>query len=122
MNPIDDFPISLADRRDMTRLESLLLVLVFLFIHSYSSTTCAAQSSSPAPQIFFTDLDSAPNSGGESVSGFSGAYVTLYGDFFGASQGSSTVTWNGQNCLRVVGPWEPIPDGACLISGTRKSL
>src|SRR5579872_3137833 len=104
MNPIDDFPISLADRRDMTRLESLLLVLVFLFIHSYSSTTCAAQSSSPAPQIFFTDLDSAPNSGGESVSGFSGAYVTLYGDFFGASQVSSTVTLNGQNCLRVVGP------------------
>src|SRR5262249_51914882 len=30
-------------------------------------------------------------------------YVTLYGDFFGASQGTSTVTWNGLNCLRVVG-------------------
>jgi hypothetical protein len=55
------------------------------------------------PQIFFSDLDSAPNSGGESVSGFAGAYVTLYGNFFGASQGSSTVTWNGQNCLRVLG-------------------
>ncbi len=63
-----------------------------------------SQAQMPPPQIFFTDLDSAPNSGGESVSGFSGAYVTIYGDFFGASQGSSTVTWNGLNCLRVVGP------------------
>jgi hypothetical protein len=54
------------------------------------------------PVIFFTDLDSGPNSGGESVGNFSGAYVTLYGNFFGAPQGSSTVTWNGQNCLRVV--------------------
>ena len=36
------------------------------------------------------------------MSGFAGAYVTLYGNFLGASQGSSTVTWNGQNCLRVV--------------------
>ena len=57
-----------------------------------------------SPQIFFTDLDSGPNSGGESVSGFAGAYVTIYGDFFGTSQGTSTVTWNGLNCLRVVGP------------------
>jgi len=54
------------------------------------------------PAIFFTDIDSGPNSGGESVSGFAGAYVTLYGNFFGVPQGSSTVTWNGQNCLRVV--------------------
>ncbi len=58
----------------------------------------------PQPQIFFTDLDSAPNSGGEKIGAFSGAYVTLYGNFFGASQGNSTVTWNGLNCLRVVGP------------------
>src|SRR5579872_864009 len=57
-----------------------------------------------APVLFFSDLDSGPNSGGESVSGFAGAYVTLYGNFFGSSQGASTVTWNGQNCLRVLGP------------------
>jgi len=65
--------------------------------------TPRVQAQTPAPQIFFTDLDSGPNSGGESVSGFAGAYVTLYGDFFGASQGTSTVTWNGMSCLRVVG-------------------
>jgi len=57
---------------------------------------------SPPPTIFFTDLDSGPNSGGESVSGFAGAYVTIYGNFFGTSQGSSTITWNGLNCLRVL--------------------
>jgi hypothetical protein len=63
-----------------------------------------AGAQSPAPRIFFTDLDSGPNSGGEGVGGFAGAYVTLYGNFFGTTQGTSTVTWNGQNCLRVVPP------------------
>jgi hypothetical protein len=54
------------------------------------------------PTLFFTDLTIAPNSGGEAVSGASGAYVTIYGNNFGATQGTSTVTWNGLNCLRVV--------------------
>lgn len=56
-----------------------------------------------APSLFFTDLTSAPSSGGETVSSFTGAYVTIYGNNFGASQGASTVTWNGIDCLRVVG-------------------
>jgi hypothetical protein len=77
----------------------LLLMMIFV-----AAVAQRIQAQTPGPQIFFTDLDSGPNSGGESVSGFSGAYVTLYGDFFGASQGSSTVTWNGLTCLRVVGP------------------
>lgn len=62
----------------------------------------SASAQSVAPRIFFTDLISGPNSGGESVSGFAGAYVTLYGNNFGSSQGTSTVTWNGLSCLRVV--------------------
>lgn len=77
-------------------------VVVLLLAASVALT--GTQAYAQAPQIFFSDLDSGPNSGGESVSGFAGAYVTLYGNFFGASQGASTVTWNGQNCLRVVGP------------------
>jgi len=88
----------------MTKRQFLSFVLLFLFPALYVVSTCNAQSSSPAPQIFFTDLDSAPNTGGENVGGFAGAYVTLYGNFFGVSQGASTVTWNGLNCLRVVGP------------------
>src|SRR5579864_3604441 len=87
----------------MSRLRTLPCTVIVLFLLLYS-TTFTAQTPSPAPRIFFSDLDSGPNSGGESVNGFAGAYVTLYGNFFGASQGSSTVTWNGQNCLRVVGP------------------
>jgi hypothetical protein len=52
-----------------------------------------------SPAIFFTDLLSGPNAGGESVSGYSGAYVTIYGNNFGVSP---RVTWNGLDCLRVV--------------------
>jgi len=54
------------------------------------------------PTVFFTDLQSGPNTGGDSQSGYSGVYVTLYGNNFGTSQGSSTVTLNGASCLRVV--------------------
>ena len=76
---------------------SLLLLLIVLM-----AGTHRAEAQTQPPVIFFSDLDSGPNSGGENVNNFSGAYVTLYGNFFGASQGASTVTWNGQNCLRVV--------------------
>ncbi|MGH9703868.1 MAG: hypothetical protein ACRD4K_10870, partial [Candidatus Acidiferrales bacterium] len=73
------------------------LILLILF-QACLASICSAQ----APVILFTDLNSGPNSGGESVTGFSGAYVTLYGNYFGASQGTSTVTLNGVDCLRVV--------------------
>ncbi|HTR49974.1 MAG TPA: IPT/TIG domain-containing protein [Kofleriaceae bacterium] len=43
-------------------------------------------------RVFFTDLTSGPNSGGE---GGNGAYVTIYGNGFGPMQGSSTVTVGG---------------------------
>src|SRR5215470_8656100 len=76
-----------------------ILLLMLMIV----GTAWQAEAQAQPPQIFFTDLDSGPNSGGESVSGFAGAYVTLYGNFFGASQGTSAITWNGLNCLRVVG-------------------
>ena len=65
-----------------------------------AGATVASAQSTPAPRLFFTDLDAGPNSGGESVSGFAGAYVTLFGNFLGTNP---TVTLNGANCLRVVG-------------------
>jgi hypothetical protein len=68
------------------------------------SSASIVEAQTPPPRLFFTDLDSGPNSGGESVGGFAGAYVTLYGNFLGVGQGTSTVTWNGLNCLRVVPP------------------
>lgn len=41
------------------------------------------------PQIFYTDLDSGPNTGGQ---GNLGAFVTIYGQGFGVSRGSSSVS------------------------------
>src|SRR5579862_7860503 len=52
----------------------------------------AASLFAQAPALFFTDLVSGPNKGGENGNG---AYVTLYGNFFGSSQGASTVTAGG---------------------------
>ena len=76
--------------------------LKFIFVLLALVAAVGQSAHAQAPAIFFTDLTSGPNSGGESVSGFAGAYVTLYGNNFGASQGSSTVTLNGASCLRVV--------------------
>jgi IPT/TIG domain len=50
----------------------------------------------PAPiaglRLFYSDLESGPNAGGENGKG---AFVTLYGNGFGASRGTSTVTVGG---------------------------
>ena len=75
---------------------TLLLLAVVLAGASH------AGAQTPPPIIFFTDITSGPSSGGESVSGYAGSYVSIYGNYFGASQGSSTITLNGANCLRVV--------------------
>jgi len=80
---------------------SMLRRLTLLFLASLGIVATASSQNVP-PSIFFTDLTSGPNSGGESVSGYGGAYVTIYGNNFGSSQGTSTITWNGLNCLRVV--------------------
>lgn len=81
----------------------LIRILSVLFVAAVILAGASkAGAQTPAPVIFFTDLQSGPNSGGDSQSGFSGVYVTLYGNFFGASQGTSTITLNGANCLRVV--------------------
>ncbi|HEY6349374.1 MAG TPA: choice-of-anchor Q domain-containing protein [Candidatus Angelobacter sp.] len=86
------------------RKRSAMGVAILLLMIAVLAGAGRVNAQTQPPQIFFTDMDSGPNSGGESISGFAGAYVTLYGNFLGASQGSSTITWNGQNCLRVVGP------------------
>jgi IPT/TIG domain len=52
---------------------------------------CSAtmQAQSATPHLFYSDLESGPNTGGQNNNG---AFVTLWGKGFGASQGSSTVT------------------------------
>src|SRR5579864_7867523 len=44
------------------------------------------------PRIFFSDLDSGPNIGGQKNHG---VWVTIWGKGFGASRGASTVTIGG---------------------------
>jgi hypothetical protein len=53
------------------------------------------------PTIFFTDLTSGPASGGENGGG---AYVTVYGNFFGASQGSVVIGGVTASNYKVWGP------------------
>ncbi len=54
----------------------------------------ASPSSAPlSPHIFFSDITSGPNIGGQNGQG---AYVTIRGKRFGASQGNSYVTVGGQ--------------------------
>jgi hypothetical protein len=77
-------------------------IRLVLFVFAFLLGAGGAFAQTVAPSIFFTDIASGPASGGESVSGFAGAYVTIYGNNFGTTQGGSTVTLGGQSCLRVV--------------------
>ncbi len=70
---------------------------LFLLLASLLGAT-SLRAQSPPPRIFFTDLLSGPNAGGQNNKG---AFVTLYGKRFGATRGTSTVTVGGgavDNC------------------------
>jgi hypothetical protein len=51
------------------------------------------------PVLFFSDLESGPNSGGE---GGLGVFITLWGEGFGLTRGGSTVTIGGQEVAHYV--------------------
>jgi hypothetical protein len=53
----------------------------------------SAQASPSSPRIFYSDLDSGPNTGGQADAG---AFVTIYGKGFGKDRGNSTVTIGGK--------------------------
>src|SRR5215470_10999751 len=55
------------------------------------SATLAGAQSAP-PRIFFSDLESGPNTGGQNNKG---VWVTIWGKGFGATQGTSSVTIGG---------------------------
>ena len=63
---------------------SLLIMLLL-------STALMTAQTAP-PRIFFSDLESGPNTGGQNNKG---AWVTIWGKGFGAAQGTSTVTVGG---------------------------
>ena len=53
------------------------------------------------PSIFFSDLDSGPNTGGQNNRG---VWVTIWGKGFGAERGSSTVTIGGEVAAGEITP------------------
>src|SRR6478752_5488641 len=55
-------------------------------------STASLPAQTAPPRIFFSDLESGPNTGGQNNKG---VWVTIWGKGFGAAQGTSTVTVGG---------------------------
>src|SRR6516225_5302894 len=72
------------------RTKELRSVRQIIFLALALSGMAAAQTVPPA--LYFSDLVSGPNSGGQNNEG---VWVTIWGKGFGATQGSSTVTVGG---------------------------
>src|SRR5690349_12757422 len=68
----------------------LLLALVHPDLHAQSGPP--AQAATIPPSIFFSDLESGPNNGGQKNHG---VWVTIWGKGFGTERGASTVTIGG---------------------------
>lgn len=73
---------------------------------AFCSTAVWAQTSTP--RLFYSDLESGPNTGGQNNNG---AFVTLWGKDFGASQGTSSVTVGGG----AVAAYELWSDGKIIV-------
>ena len=67
-----------------------LIHAVSLLSILFSTLLVCAQAA--PPRIYFSDLESGPNTGGQSNNG---VWVTIWGKGFGATQGTSTVTIGG---------------------------
>ena len=63
-----------------SKIGSLLTLLLSAAFVTAQATT---------PRIFFSDLESGPNTGGQNNNG---VWVTIWGKSFGATQGTATVT------------------------------
>jgi hypothetical protein len=88
---LDDFRLravsAVALRQGIkTYMKKLILTLVVLLATSFAFTQ------NVPPAIFYSDLTSGPITGGQNNAG---AFVTIHGKGFGASQGSSSVTIGG---------------------------
>src|SRR6478752_3048759 len=70
----------------MLRFLKIGSLLVLLLSAAFASAQAAP------PRIFFSDLESGPNTGGQNNNG---VWVTIWGKGFGATQGTATVTVGG---------------------------
>src|SRR5438445_12268179 len=76
---------------------SRLMIRIFvrgavILILAVTVGSLAASAQTAPPTVFFTDLTSGPNTGGENNNG---TILTIYGRNFGATRGTSTVTVGG---------------------------
>ncbi|MCU1253880.1 MAG: hypothetical protein JWM83_179, partial [Candidatus Angelobacter sp.] len=69
-----------------------LCPLLFLLLLALTCPLPGQTSSNTPPRIFFSDLESGPNTGGQNNRG---VWVTIWGKGFGAERGASTVTIGG---------------------------
>jgi hypothetical protein len=76
-----------------TRVLPCLLFSLLVFV-GQAILVSQAQAQSIPPRIFYTDLVNGPANGGQSSQG---AFVTIYGNNFGSTRGTSFVQLNGQN-------------------------
>ncbi|MBI5476099.1 MAG: T9SS type A sorting domain-containing protein [Ignavibacteriales bacterium] len=65
---------------------------VAVLLAIFGVAEASAQISNANPRLLFTDLESGPNTGGKDNLG---AFITLYGEGFGAQRGNSKVTIGG---------------------------
>lgn len=73
-------------------MDKVLAIRPLCVIFALLIVAAMATAQTAPPRALFTDLENGPNTGGENNAG---AYVTIYGNGFGASRGSSTVTIGG---------------------------
>lgn len=67
--------------------------------HEFYRVRCLPPADGLAARLFFTDIESGPHTGGQDNLG---AFITIYGEGFGASRGSSTVTIGGVEVAKYV--------------------
>ncbi|MCI0512949.1 IPT/TIG domain-containing protein [candidate division KSB1 bacterium] len=73
--------------------------LLFSRLNLQAQINPTAMSSDANPALFFTDIESGPNQGGQENLG---AFITIYGEGFGTARNNSTVTIGGHEVARYV--------------------
>ncbi len=88
----------MRNRITIARSLALGLLVLWCWLSAVSAERPAQVSSTP-PRLFFSDLESGPNSGGQDNLGL---FLMLWGEGFGAIRGNSRVTIGGQEVVRYV--------------------
>ena len=77
----------------------LRFILIAFVLLGFAPQAKGITKSAFPPVIFYTDITSGPNSGGEDNNG---SYLTIFGTHFGATRGDSKVTINGQSIAQYL--------------------